>query len=100
MKTNTGIIMKNGRWRASPSENNYNRKRIIDENLLEYISVINMMDKHKEIVREYTSGANYKQLGEKYGLSHKTIPSIISRYVIKARNKKRNRYRFRFLRRD
>ena len=60
------------------------RQIINDENLLEYANEINMMDRDKLLVKDYATGSKYKELSEKYGISYKSVPGTISRYVRKA----------------
>lgn len=62
---------------------NHNRQRIIDNNMLHYIDYTNTIPRNKEIIKEYVSGKSYKELSEKYNISVKAIPCMISSYVNK-----------------
>ena len=85
MKREDGIIVdKNGVTRVKARPRHHYRKVILDENLLWYADRVNMMDRDKALVKDYANGSNYKELGEKYGISHKSVPGTISRYIRKA----------------
>ena len=88
------IVDKNGVMRVIGARpNNYYRQVINDENLLEYAGEINMMDRDKLLVKDYAAGSKYTELSEKYGISYKSVPGTISRYVRKAHACKRDKER-------
>ncbi len=59
--------------------------RIEEENLLQYIDKVNMTDRDKEIAAIWiTQKPTYRELGERYGISHERIRQIIIKYARKA----------------
>ena len=62
---------------------NHNRKRIIDNNMLQYIDNTNTIPRNKEIIKEYVAGSSYKELSEKYGTSKGNVESMVSSYINK-----------------
>ena len=83
------IVCKNGVVRVSPKEPNHKRKRIIEENLMDYIDVVDVSDRNKEIVRMYVAGAKYKEICEKYNIKKQTVSDIVLRYMRHAYAEKR-----------
>lgn len=66
------------------AEKNQYRKRILEYNYLKYIDCVNVSERNKEIVIQHVEGKSYKELSEKYGVSIKRIPQIISQFTTKA----------------
>ena len=60
---------------------NHFRKRIIDENLLQYIQYVKMTDRNKSIVTEYVSGSSYIELGRKHFVTPSRVRDIIRDYI-------------------
>ena len=75
-------------------QNNYNRERIIKENLLEYLH-IEKSERNKDIVVLYVNGVSYKELASQIGVTPKRIAQIISQYVnrvVRYKMKQETRY--------
>ena len=77
------IICKNGVVRVMPREWHHKRKRIIEENLMEYIDIVDISDRNKDIIRMYVSGASYKEICEKYNIKKQTASDVVARYIHK-----------------
>lgn len=59
-------------------------KYIDEENLIQYIDIVNMSDRDKEIVKVYLSShPTYKDLGEQYNISHERIRQILIKFARK-----------------
>lgn len=59
--------------------------KIEDENLIDYIDVVNMTERDKEIANIFiTEHPTYRELGERYGVSHERIRQIIIKFARKA----------------
>lgn len=59
--------------------------RIYEENLIEYMDRVNMVDRDKEIVKIYLSEKpSYRELGERYEISHERIRQILIKFARKA----------------
>ena len=78
------IICKNGVRKVAPKEPHRKRQRIIDENLMEYIDVVKVSDRNKEIVKMYVAGSSFKEIAEQYNLNRQTVSDIILRYITTA----------------
>lgn len=60
-------------------------KKIYEENLIVYMDRVNMVDRDKEIVKIYLSEKpTYKELGDRYGISHERIRQILIKFARKA----------------
>lgn len=59
----------------------YRRKRLIEENLLQYMAYIKTSDRNKQIVKAYAEGAGYQELAELYGVCADRIPQIVTTYI-------------------
>ena len=60
-------------------------KRIEEEDLLQYMDRVNMVDRDKEIVKNFLfEKPTYRELGERYGISHERIRQILIKYARKA----------------
>ena len=75
------IICKNGVERVPKREHHHKRKRIIEENLMEYIDVVKISDRNKDIVRMYVAGAPYKEICEKYNINRQTASDVVARFI-------------------
>lgn len=59
--------------------------KIEEENLIQYMDKVNMSDRDKEIARAFIEDKpTYRELGEKYGISHERIRQIIIKFAQKA----------------
>ena len=59
--------------------------KIEEENLAEFLPIVNMTDRDKEIVSKYLSDKpSYKELGEAYDISGECIRQIIEKFARKA----------------
>lgn len=77
---------KNGITRVITGE--HKRKRIIEENLIQYIDIVDMSDRNKGIVRMCAAGASLTAIAEAYGISSARVSQILFRYI-QHTNKKR-----------
>ena len=60
-------------------------QKIYEENLIDYIDIVNMVDRDKEIVKIYLSEKpTYQELGDRYGISHERIRQILIKFARKA----------------
>lgn len=67
---------------------NFRRKRILDENMLDYIDICGGSERNKEIIVAYANGENYNSIAEKHGISSTRVEQIVMEYVLKViRNK-------------
>ena len=59
--------------------------KIEEENLVQFLPIVNMTDRDKEIVSKYLSDKpSYKELGEAYYISGERIRQIIEKFARKA----------------
>ncbi|MCR5357176.1 MAG: hypothetical protein K6E63_07205 [Lachnospiraceae bacterium] len=59
--------------------------KIEEENLIQYMDKVNLSDRDKEIARAFIEDKpTYRELGEKYGISHERIRQIIIKFAQKA----------------
>lgn len=59
--------------------------KIEEEHLIDYMDIVNMSDRDKEISKLFISDhPTYRELGERYGISHERIRQIIIKYARKA----------------
>ena len=59
--------------------------RIEEENLITYMDQVNMTERDKEIVKIFLSEhPTYRELGERYGISHERIRQILIKYARKS----------------
>ena len=59
--------------------------KIEEENLIRYMDRVNMTDRDKEIATIWiTQKPTYRELGERYGISHERIRQIIIKFARKA----------------
>lgn len=59
--------------------------KIEEENLIRYMDKVNMTDRDKEIAEIWIlQKPTYRELGERYGISHERIRQIIIKYARKA----------------
>ena len=59
--------------------------RIEELHLIDYIDVVNLSDRDREIARTYiTEHPTYTALGEKYGISHERVRQILIKFAKKA----------------
>lgn len=70
-------------------KSNFRRERIIKENLLSYIELTSDSGRNKDIVREYTNGATYKEITQKYNISTSRVEQIVANYIFHASKCKR-----------
>lgn len=75
--------------RMPQKEWHHKRKRIIEENLMENIDLVDVSDRNKDIVRMYVSGSLYREICEKHHITKQTVSDIISRYIRKAHELKK-----------
>ena len=60
-------------------------EKIYEENLIEYMDRVNMTPRDKEIVQIYLSEKpTYRELGDRYGLSHERIRQLLIKFARKA----------------
>ena len=60
-------------------------QKIYEENLIDYIDIVNMVGRDKEIVKIYLSEKpTYQELGDRYGISHERIRQILIKFARKA----------------
>lgn len=59
----------------------YMRTRILDEGLMEYIDVVKMTDRNRDIVKMYVGGTSYVPIAEKYGISIQRVSRIVMGYI-------------------
>lgn len=65
-----------------PSPANHYRDRIIAEHLMDYIEVVALSTRNKDIVKHYVSGKSYSQIAKEYNLSESRIPQIVHSYIL------------------
>lgn len=59
--------------------------KIEEEHLIDYMDVVNMTERDKEIANIFISEhPTYRELGERYGISHERIRQIIIKFTRKA----------------
>lgn len=59
--------------------------KIEEEHLIDYMDVVNMTERDKEIANIFISEhPTYRELGERYGISHERIRQIIIKFARKA----------------
>ena len=59
--------------------------RIEEENFIIYMDQVNMTERDKEIVKIFLSEhPTYRELGERYGISHERIRQILIKYARKS----------------
>ena len=72
------------KWSAAVMKSGITEK-IYEENLIEYMARVNMTPRDKEIVQIYLSEKpTYRELGERYGLSHERIRQLLTKFARKA----------------
>ena len=60
-------------------------EKIYEENLIEYMNRVNMTPRDKEIIQIYLSEKpTYRELGDRYGLSHERIRQLLIKFARKA----------------
>ena len=59
--------------------------KIEEEHLIDYIDVVNMTERDKEISRLFiTEHHTYRELGERYEISHERVRQILIKFARKA----------------
>ena len=56
------------------------------KNLLDYLELVETLDKNKEIVRMYAAGMSAKPISNHFGISHERVYFILRRFKRKVRN--------------
>lgn len=64
------------------SEKNHMRKRILEEELLQYVPFLKKSDRDKEIMIAYTEGENYKSLATRYGITPSRVRQIVHEVIV------------------
>ena len=59
----------------------HHRKRILEENLLQYRDRLVVSERNKEIVEMYVKGSTYAEVGKKYGISGTRVEQIVHGYI-------------------
>ena len=60
-------------------------QKIYEENLIDYMDWVNMANRDKEIVKIFLSEKpTYRELGERFGISHERIRQILVKFARKA----------------
>lgn len=59
--------------------------RIEEENLIAYVDQVNMTERDKEIIKIFLSEhPTYRELGDRYEISHERVRQILIKYARKA----------------
>ena len=72
---------------------NFRRDRIKRENLLQYLDIILISDRNKDIVRRYTAGESETRLAECYGVTPNRIASIVAGFLWHCSQMQKQRFR-------
>ena len=60
---------------------NHKRKRILDENLMQYKNEVQLSERNIHVVEDYVAGGSETQLAEKYGISRERVSQIVHTYI-------------------
>jgi Mor family transcriptional regulator len=69
---------------------NFRRDIIINNNLLEYINMINTSDRNKDITIKYANGISYKELSKEHNITTPRVASIVWDCLCKCKRIKNN----------
>lgn len=71
-------------------KHNFRRAEIIERHLLDYIDLVPVSDRNKEIVKKYAAGESFTDLAAEYGLSHTRVVTIVVNYISKVSEQTRH----------
>ena len=64
------------------NENNHMRKRIHEEELLQYVPFLKKSDRDKEIMIAYARGESYKLLAARYAITPSRVRQIVHEVIV------------------
>ena len=66
-------------------------KKIEEENYIQFLPLVNLSDRDKEIVKKYVlDQMSYNAIGKEYGISGERVRQIIEKFARKSEQKRRH----------
>lgn len=66
---------------VKPKPWNHKRKRINEENLLQYKDQVQLSERNINIVEKYVEGCTLADLAEQHGITRERVAQIVSTYI-------------------